>query len=164
MKIKVTTLPLCDRCVNRHECTNHNAKLTSCHKESSEPGQIYYKPDANVLERLADLNAHEVDAFLDTLDRTDREQITVTEDFTIHYKPRHDDIRRFNSRSNTTIRIKSDGLDLKRFCENCGAHFHTVNATRRLCDECHDEICEKLGVDYSLVPDWDKSKRSGGEE
>jgi len=164
MKIPVTTLPLCKRCLNRRKCDNKGPKVTKCEKDMHNTKALFYKPDAAVLRQLKRTNADEVEAFLAGLERTKRGQIEVTQDFGIIYKPKSNDVRRFNSRSSTTIRVRSDGLDYKRYCENCGAHFHTVNATRRLCDACHDEICEKLGVDYSLVPDWDKRNRKGGEE
>jgi len=67
--------------------------------------------------------------------------------FNFKMKPKA--VREANARGGKTEWEDEVGSTYRRWCENCGESFSTICETRRLCDKCHDEICETLGIEYA---------------
>lgn len=146
-RLKLPGMSLCDRCKEREICEQRSRRVVSC-LCGDMPGGKFFRLDRAEKRRLESERNKIIEEFLSKLKRTKRSQVLIGSRGGIIYRQLPQEQRAANSRHWKREAIGSE--EWKKWCENCGAEFETVNESRLLCNDCHDEICGMLGVDYAL--------------
>lgn len=151
-KIKYQAPTLCESCLKRGECPHKSKHIVNCNDKSS---RWKYDEDKNVVSEF-DREAREQFAELKSkLRKVFSRQLHLVKGisnntYSVQFTKLTPQELTMNSHGHAKVRL--DGkkyIAWRKWCEQCGSKFETVNETREICDECWREICGMLGACYA---------------